>query len=73
MEGEQESGVQAEGEQEGCVQAEGEHAVGVATNTPRRVLKCEAAEEEEILGVSHKSTTETPRETGIRAGNPADD
>ena len=69
-EGEQESGVQAEGEQEGGVQTEGEQEGGVATNTPRKVSRSEAAEEE-MSGVSRMSTTETPREPGIRAAQPA--
>ena len=45
MEGEQEKGLKAEGAQEGGVHAEGEQAVGVATNRPRKVSICEAAEE----------------------------
>ena len=37
-------------------QAESEQAVGVATNTPRRVGRCEVAEEEEeISGASSMS------------------
>ena len=70
MEGEQEGGLQAEGEQEGGVHAEGEQVVGVATNTPRKVSRCELAEEE-MSGVSRISTAETLRETGIRAAHPA--
>ncbi len=64
------SGVKAEGEQEGGVQTEGEQEGGVATNTPRKVSRSEAAEEE-MSGVSRMSTTETPREPGIRAAQPA--
>ena len=45
-EGEQEGVLQAQSEQEGGVHAEGEQAAGIATNTPRKVSKCEAAEEE---------------------------
>ena len=45
-EGEQEGGLQAESEQEGVVHAEGEQAAGVTTNTPRKVSRCEAADEE---------------------------
>ena len=38
------------------VQAESDHAVGVATNTPRSVGRCEVAEEkEEISGASSMS------------------
>jgi len=46
VEGEQEGIFQAESEQEGGVHAESEQAAGVATNTPRKVSRCEAAEEE---------------------------
>ena len=54
------------------MQAEGEQAVGVGTNTPRKVSIFEAAEEE-MPGVSNMSTIETPREPGIRDGQPACD
>ena len=52
------------------MKAKGEQAVGVATNTSRKVRRCEVAEEE-MSGVSRMSTAETPRETGIRAAQPA--
>ncbi len=45
-ESEQEGGLQAESEQEGGLQAEIEQAAGVATNTPRKVSRCGAADDE---------------------------
>ena len=45
-ESEQEGGVHAESEEECGLQPESEQAAGVTTNTPRKVSRCEAAEEE---------------------------
>ena len=63
--------MQAEGEQEvDAPKVEGEQEGCVARNTPRKVSRCEVAEEE-MQGVSSMLTTETPREALIQAAQPA--